>query len=475
MMVSYKKIIALSGLFFLLFSCSSSNSSSEKISSSNDSEKRKPNFIIIFTDDQGYQDLSCYGSPDINTPNLDRMAEEGIKFTSFYAQTICGPSRASLMTGSYPSRIATKNNVSIEYENHPRMHDQEITIAEVLKDVGYTTAAFGKWDLAGHTHTEYDPELMPNHQGFDYFFGTSTSNDAFVNLLRNEELIEKEADLSTITRRYTDETIKFINENRKKPFFIYLAHSMPHIKLAASEQFRGKSARGLYGDVVEEIDWNVGRLLKTLKTLDLDESTYVIFTSDNGPWHLMGSLAGHGGSAEPLRGSKTSVWEGGLRVPAIIRAPGKVPQGIVTDEVASTMDFMPTLAHLAGASIPDDRSIDGHNISALIHGEEGAKSPTEAFYYYQRTHLRAVRMGKWKLHLAHPADTVWGVYHVAKENHVDIEKPMLFNLDKDISERYDVADKHPDVVAQILEEAEKARKDIGDYGLTGTGQRFFDK
>ena len=430
--------------------------------------KGPPNFVIIFTDDQGYQDVGKFGSPDIRTPHLDEMAEEGIRFTNFYAQAVCGPSRAALMTGCYPMRVATKHNV---VEQHPRLHDKEITIAEVLRKEKYISAAFGKWDLAGHSQTEYEPDLLPTRQGFDYFFGTPTSNDAFVNLLRNEEVIELEADMSTLTSRYTDEAINFIKRNKDKPFFAYVAHSMPHVKLAASEQFRGKSPRGLYGDVIEEIDWNVGRILSTLKELNLDSSTYVIFMSDNGPWHVWGDM---GGDAAPLRGAKASVWEGGFRVPCIMWAPGRIQEDIVNHEIASTLDMLPTLAKLSGGTIPDDRIIDGHDISTLMHNVEGAKSPTEVFYYYQRTRLQAVCTGKWKLHLPHPADKIWG-NHIAKEDNIDIDQPMLFDLENDIGEKVDVAKKHPKVVAKLLRYAETAQEDIGDYNRIGKGQRFFDK
>lgn len=446
----------------LLSSCKSVTKKSE-LAAVNPADSRtvasRPNFVIILTDDQGYQDVGCFGSPDIKTPNLDKMAMEGMRFTSFYAQTICGPSRASLMTGCYPNRVATLTNRSVEEEHHPRLHDQEITIAEVLREVGYTTGAFGKWDLAGHTQTDYERALLPTRQGFDVFFGTPTSNDAFVHLMRDEEIVERNADLSTITRRFTDEAIDFIKDNRDKPFLAYIAHSMPHIKLAASEQFAGKSRRGLYGDVIEELDWNVGRLLKEIKDLGLDESTYVMFMSDNGPWYLLGQLSAHGGSAAPLRGSKTSAWEGGLRVPGIMRAPGRIPAGVVCDEIVSTLDLLPTLAALGGGSLPNDRIIDGHDISALIHGEE-VKSPTKAFYYYQRTRLRAVRAGKWKLHLANRADSEWGLTHIRKEDHIHIDQPMLFDLENDIGERHDVAKAHPEVVAELLKYGREARGEM---------------
>ena len=431
----------------------------------------RPNFIIVFTDDQGYQDVRCFGSAAIRTPRLDQMAREGMRFTGFYAQTVCGPSRAALMTGCYPLRVAKRNN---QVDIHPYLHTKEITIAEILHDAGYATGCFGKWDLAGHRQRGYDENLLPTKQGFDYFFGTPTSNDSVVNLLRNETVIEPKADMSALTRRYTDEAIAFIRKSREKPFFVYIPHTMPHTRLAASDQFRGKSKRGLYGDVIEEIDWNVGRILDTVKELGLDEKTYILFMSDNGPWFIKKD---HGGSAVPLRGAKTSTWEGGLRVPCIMRAPGRIPTGTVCDEVAGTMDILPTLARLGGGKPPSDRVIDGHDISAMMHGQKGAASPTKAFFYYQNTHLQAVRSGKWKLHLARPADPPWTPRwsrHIDAKDVFDIKTPMLFDLEKDIGERQDVAKKHPDVVRRLLELAESAKEDIGDYNRVGKNARFFD-
>lgn len=440
----------------------------------------KPNMVLIFADDLGYGDLSCFGSKTIRTPHLDQMAKEGRRLTSFYAQTVCGPSRAALMTGCYPLRVAIKDNV---VETHPHLHSKEITIAEVLKEAGYATAAFGKWDLAGHSQLGYTPELLPKHQGFDYFFGTPSSNDSVVHLIRNAEMIEKRADMSTLTKRYTDESIAFIKRNKDQPFFVYLAHTMPHVLLDASKPFKGKSANGIYGDVIEEIDANVGRILNTLTEQGLDQSTYVIFTSDNGPWYLgrskghlkrIGKNAeAHGGSASPLRGAKTSTWEGGLRVPFIIRAPNKVPAGTECDEVASTMDLLPTFAKLAGASIPSDRVIDGHDIRDLLHATPGAKSPTEAFYFYRRTRLEAVRAGRWKLHVPRPADKMW-VHYSKPEDAIAIEDPMLFDLAADISESNNLADDHPQIVAELMTLINRARKDIGDHDHAGENARFFD-
>jgi len=434
-------------------------------------KRLRPNFIIIFADDLGYGDLGCFGSELIRTPRLDKMAAEGVRFTSFYAQTVCGPSRAALMTGCYPLRVAKRDN---RVDVHPYLHSAEITVAEVLKQAGYATGCFGKWDLAGHRQVGYDPDLLPTRQGFDYFFGTPTSNDSRVNLLRNETVIEKSANMDLLTKRYTDEAIAFIRANKDRPFFVYLPHTMPHTRLGASPQFRGKSRRGLYGDVVEEIDFNAGRILDTIEQLGLREDTYVIFTSDNGPWAIKKQ---NGGSAGPLRGAKTSTWEGGLRVPCIMWAPGRIPPGTTCDEIATTMDILPTFARLAGAEVPSDRVIDGHDISDLMHGKKGAKSPTKAFYYYQHTHLQAVRAGRWKLHLPRPADPPWTpnwAPHIDEKDVIEITEPMLFDLQKDIGEQRDLAGKHPEIVARLLELAEHARSDIGDYNRIGKNARFFD-
>ncbi|MEK6234279.1 MAG: sulfatase, partial [Planctomycetales bacterium] len=328
--------------------------------------ERPPNFVVIFTDDQGYQDVGCFGSPDIRTPRLDAMAEQGMKFTSFYAQPICGPSRAALMTGCYPLRVAERGNVK---QVHPILHEDEITIAEVLKTKGYASACFGKWDLAKHSQTGFFMDLFPTRQGFDYFFGTPTSNDGVANLYRDEKLIEPKSNMATLTKRYTDEAVAFMRRHKEQPFFVYLPHTMPHTRLDASEQFKGKSKRGLYGDVIEEIDFNVGRILDAIKEMGLADTTYVLFTSDNGPWLIKnkgladGRLPGdHGGSAGPLRSGKVSTFEGGVRVPTILWGPGRVPAGTTCNSIASTLDVLPTLAFLAGAETPSDRVIDGKRI-----------------------------------------------------------------------------------------------------------------
>lgn len=430
----------------------------------------RPNFVIIFTDDQGYQDLGCFGSPDIKTPRIDQMAKEGMRFTNFYAQTVCGPSRGALMTGCYPLRFARQSDPD---SIHPEMHLKEITIAEVLQEQGYATAAFGKWDLAGHSQTAYKPELLPPHQGFDTYFGTPGSNDQSVDLIRNTEKIEKNADMSRLTRRYTDEVIAFIEKSKERPFFVYLAHTMPHTKLAVSNEFKGESAGGLYGDVVEELDFNVGRVLDKIRDLGLDENTYVIFSSDNGPWLLRGQ---HGGHADPLRSGNTSCWEGGLRVPCIMRAPGKIPAGTQCDAVTATIDMMPTIAKLAGSAAPTDRVIDGVDISAMMHGR--AKSLSRSFFYYQHNCLRAVRSGKWKLMLAH-TEPIQGSIATQWKNHIDkadalrIEKAMLFDLETDIGETTEVADTYPEKVAELMKLVEWAQHDIGDHNRFGENARTF--
>lgn len=452
-----KKLVLYSLLMLSFSSCTAQKESS------------KPNFIIIFTDDQGYQDLGCFGSPNIKTPNIDKMASEGMKFTNFYAQTVCGPSRAALMTGSYPMRNARNDNGE---SPHPKLALSEVTIAEVLKPLGYKTGMIGKWDLAGHNPEKFNPDLLPIHQGFDESFLTPGSNDSRVHLIRNKELEERDADMSTLTKRYTNEAINFIQKNKEEPFFLYLAHTMPHTKLAVSDAYRGKSEGGLYGDVIEEIDDNVGRILKHLKQSELDENTYVIFTSDNGPWWIKKE---HGGHADPLRGAKTSAWEGGFRVPAIIRAPGKIPAGKTSDKITATIDLLPTIAKIAGAKVPEDRVLDGVDISDIIHGKSNKLE--RPYFYYQHKELRAVRKGKWKLHLPHRPNAKSIVYrkwpvHSAPKDRVLFTKPMLYNLENDISETTDVANENPEVVAALTKLLDWAKKDIGNWEKRGKNARL---
>ncbi|MBL6705135.1 MAG: sulfatase [Planctomycetaceae bacterium] len=448
-----------------------------------DAPPASPNFVIIFTDDQGYGDVGCFGSPEIRTPRLDAMAEQGMKFTSFYAQPICGPSRAALMTGCYPMRVAERGNTK---QIHPILHEDEITIAELLKTRGYATACFGKWDLAKHAQSGFFMDLFPTRQGFDYFYGTPTSNDRQANLYRNEELIEPKTDMATLTQRYTDEAIAFIKQNQSQPFFVYVPHTMPHTRLDASAKFKGKSKRGLYGDVIEEIDFNVGRILDAINDFNLAANTYVLFTSDNGPWLIKnkdlsdGHLPDdHGGSAGPLRSGKVSTFEGGVRVPTILWGPGRVPANTTCNSIATTMDVLPTFAALASAEVPSDRVIDGEDIRHLFHGEFDEANPDKAYFYYLRVHLQAVRQGKWKLHLPREKEPV-GVApfsrntHIAPADRVGFEKPFLVDLAHDLGETTDVSEQYPQVVQRLLALVDRMRDDLGDFDRVGKNMRFFD-
>jgi arylsulfatase A-like enzyme len=442
---------------------------------------RRPNVIIFFTDDQGYNDVGCFGSPRIRTPHFDRMAAEGMRLTSFYAQAVCGPSRAAIMTGCYPIRVAEPGN---RKNQHTILDPREVTIAEVLKGAGYATACIGKWHLAGsgggRGHGPFPAELMPTAQGFDSFFGTPLHNGftrepepkRFVTeLMRGGEVLESPTDMDLLTKRYTEEAVRFIRANKDRPFFLYLAHNMPHVPLGASKAFRGRSPRGLYGDVIEELDWSAGRVISTLTELGLDEHTLVVFTSDNGPW-IEKHLGDYGGSADPLRGSKMMTWDGGPRVPCIMRWPGHVPAGRVCDDIATTMDLLPTVARLAGARVPGDRVLDGVDLGPLITGKPGAKSPRETFYYYCYTHLQAVRNGKWKLVLPRPARPPWTGWSARMVDAVP--QAQLYDLASDIEEKHDVADRHPEIVARLTALVEKARDDLGDHDRVGKGARFFD-
>ena len=444
------------------------------------SKPARPNFILFFTDDQGYQDVGCFGSPRIRTPNFDRMAAEGLKLTSFYAQAVCGPSRAALMTGCYPMRVAEPGNTK---GGHTILHPREVTLAEVLKEAGYATALIGKWHLAGGRRGRYDPKLMPNAQGFDCFFGTPLHNGftrtvqarSFqTQLMRDGKILDEFLDqdeMDTLTQRYTQEALRFIRDNRDRAFFLYLAHNMPHVPLGVSAEFRGKSKRGRYGDVIEELDWSAGQIVQTLKELGLDDRTLILFTSDNGPW-IEKHIGDYAGSADPLRGSKMMTWDGGLRVPCIVRWPGRIPAGKVSDELVTTLDVLPTFARLAGGKIPDDRIIDGKDVWPILRGEPGAKSPHEAFYFYCYVHLQAVRSGQWKLVLPRPARPRWCSWSARMVDAV--EQVELYDLNADIGETRNVAARHPDVVARLMKLVAKAREDLGDYDRIGRGARFFD-
>ena len=456
------------------------------------SAAQQPNFIVILADDLGYQDLGCFGSPLIKTPALDRMAQEGMKFTSFYAQAVCGPSRAAFLSGSYPIRVGEPSNRKLQ---HTVLHPKETTIAEVLKTAGYATACIGKWhqgEKKSGTATGWDPATMPNAQGFDYFYGTPLYNGFTVEvgdtpfrsqLLRNETVVQDKVESwDNITQDYTREAVQFIREHKGNPFFLYLAHNMPHIPLGASERFKGKSKGGPFGDAVEEMDWSTGEILKTLKQLGLDENTLVVFTSDNGPW--VETTRGmdpkgkafiprnHSGHADPLRGYKMLTWDGGLRVPCVMRWPGKIPAGKVTKEIASTMDLLPTFAALSGAKLPEV-TLDGRDIRALISDEAEAKSPHEAIYYYSYTHLQAVRSGPWKLVRPRPEFPKWTGF--SGRFHGDgVKETELYQIEEDPGESHNVASAHPEIVARLQKLVEQGRRELGDYDLIGTGARFFE-
>ena len=418
------------------------------------------NFVIIFADDLGYGDLSSYGHPTIHTQNLDQMAAEGQKWTNFYVgASVCTPSRAALLTGRLPIRNGMTSSVNrvLHPDSHNGLPQDEITLAEQLKKAGYTTASIGKWHL-GHKE-----EYLPTNQGFDYYFGIPYSNDMDniipfrssqgyidfwkseekknintfnVPLIRNTEIVERPANQNTLTKRYNEEAVQFIRQNKDKPFFLYLAHNLPHVPLFASKDFLATSKRGLYGDVVEEIDHGVGQILAALKKNGLDENTIVVFTSDNGPWLIMNE---EGGSAGLLREGKGSTWEGGMREPCIFWGPGRIQPGLVT-QIGTTMDLFTTFSKLANVPVPDDRKIDGIDLGQTLFEKKPSKR--KEVFYYRGDELYAVRLGAFKAHFI-----TEGAYGPpAREEH---DPPLLYNLEVDPSEKYNVAKSHPDIIKQI--------------------------
>lgn len=425
-----------------------------------------PNFVVVLADDLGYGDLGCYGARPWKTPNLDRLAREGMRFTSFYAaQAVCSASRAALLTGCYPNRIGILG--ALGPKSKTGIHEAEVTLAELLKQRGYATAIFGKWHLGD------SPPFLPAHHGFDEFFGLPYSNDMWprhpsnpkgyppLPLVEGDRTIQEMPDQTQLTRWYTEHATDFILRNHNRPFFLYVPHSMPHVPLHASRNFAGRSRAGLFGDVIQELDWSVGQILAALKRHRLDERTLVLFISDNGPWLLYGN---HAGSAGPLREGKGTSWEGGVRVPCIARWPGQIPRGHTCSELAATIDLLPTLARLAGSEPPRDRVIDGRDIWPLMAGVRGARTPHETFCYYWGQHLQAIRNGRWKLHFPHAyvkpnpigLDGMPGQYTNPK---TDL---ALFDLDQDIGETRDVSREHPEVVQQLQALADAARADLGD-------------
>ncbi len=445
------------------------------------SNSKRPNFVIIFTDDQGYADVGKYGAKDFTTPNLDKMADEGVRFTDFYvAASSCSPSRAALMTGCYPQRVGIPFVLFPERNGKPSrdtvigLNKNETTIAEVLKSRGYATACVGKWHLGHHK------KFLPTHHGFDGYFGLPYSNDMRpensksyppLPLIDGDEPVELNPDQTYLTTRYTERAVDFIEKNKDKPFFLYLAHSMPHVPLYVSDKFKGKSEQGMYGDVIMEIDWSVGQVMDALKRNGIDDNTLVFFTCDNGPWIIYGN---HAGSAGPLREAKGTSFDGGQRVPAICRWPGKIPAGSVCSEPVVSIDLLPTFAEFAGAK-PVKNKIDGKDIRALLMGKPGAESPHEAIYFYRGWVLEGVRSGKWKLHLPHSYRTPEKIGNDGKGGKYTQERIglSLFNLEQDIGEQNDVSDQHPEVVERLLKLADKMRQDLGDKAenIRGTGKR----
>jgi arylsulfatase A-like enzyme len=433
---------------------------------------RAPNIVLIFCDDLGYADVGCYGAKGYKTPNIDRLARQGVRFTDFYvAQAVCSASRAALLTGCYPNRIGIFGALSPA--SNTGIHSNEVTLGEMLRARGYATAIFGKWHL-GH-----QPQFLPTRHGFDEYYGLPYSNDMWplhptggtnyppLPLIEGETIVQLQPDQTQLAARYTEHAVDFITRHKGRPFFLYLPHSMPHVPLHVSAKFAGRTKRGLYGDVIEEIDWSVGEVMKTLKKHQLDEQTLVLFASDNGPWQQYGN---HAGSTGPFREAKGTSFEGGVRVPFIARWPGRIAKNTICREPAMSIDLLPTLAELTGGQLPS-HAIDGLDIWPLMSGRSGVPSPHDALYFYWGERLEAVRSGPWKLVFAHD------YIHVSQPGSngrpgKDTKEAIgntLFNLERDPGEFTDLSRQFPEVVARLNALGERARKDLGDSAVRQHG------
>ncbi|MEM9143654.1 MAG: sulfatase [Bacteroidota bacterium] len=462
-------------LFPLAFLCLLSCQEAKKENQEN--TPRPPNIVLIMTDDQGYQDVGVFGSPDILTPNLDQMAKNGITLTDYYAaQPICSASRAGILTGSYPNRIGIHN--ALGPGSPVGISAGEITIAEMLKAKGYKTAIFGKWHLGDAQ------KFLPTRHGFDEWYGIPYSNDMWPNhpwqgtifdfpplpLYHNETVLDTLEDQSQLTTRITERSVDFINKNKDNPFFVYVPHPQPHVPLYVSEKFKGKSKRGLYGDVIMEIDWSVGQILDALKKNGIEDNTLVIFTSDNGPWLAYGN---HAGSALPLREGKGTNWDGGQRVPCIMQYPNGLESGRIIKTPVMAIDLLPTIADITKSTLPK-KIIDGKDVWPVLSGKT-TQSPQEAyFFYYRINEMHGVRMGKWKLYFPHTyrtmdkekpgRDGLPGEYVM-----VDMTEIELYDLENDVEEQHNVAAQHPEVVEKIQLLADAMRARLGDSLLEMEG------
>ncbi|MBI4624274.1 MAG: sulfatase [Verrucomicrobia bacterium] len=438
-----------------------------------------PNIVIIFTDDQGYADVGVFGAKGFQTPNLDRMAGEGRKFTNFHvSQAVCSASRAALLTGCYSNRIGIHGALGSTAPHG--LAAAEMTLAELLKQKGYATGMAGKW------HLGRAKQQLPVHHGFDEYLGLPYSNDMWpinrathpgLPLIERDEPIKENLgpeDQEQLTTQYTERAVAFIDKNKDRPFFFYLAHSMPHVPLHVSAKFKGKSERGLYGDVIMEIDWSVGEVLRAIDRNGLSDNTLVIFTSDNGPWLNFGT---HAGSTGPLREGKGTAWEGGTRVPCIMRWPGKFAAGTTSDDMVMTIDLFPTIAALTGAKLPEHK-IDGLDVWPILTGRKGAKNPHDGYaFYYQQNQLQAVATGdgRWKLYLPHTYRSLAGGPGGTEGRSVPygnrtVDQPQLYDLQADLGETSDIAAAHPEIVQRLLAFADKTRDDLGDALLKRTGR-----